>query len=228
MIPIWGKAGGGSGGGGGIALVDHTKLTPVANNGGTTAGITTTGSNLICVTVASYSVVSPPTLSDNKSNSYTQAILKNDAIDNGRVAIFYSLSPAVGSGHTFTLTGIATYCTMCIEAFSGVDTGFGIDQVSTPGSSSSSPVSAGSIIPGANGSLVYTGAEVSGDVIGGRIFSINSGMTISDQVSFSSGVYFGSMGAYLIQGAAAAINPSVSYPGTVGGMAAGSISFRAA
>lgn len=224
MIPIFGKAGGsGGGGGGGIVLVDHTKLTPAANNGGTTAAITTTGANLICVTVA-YLFSLTPTLSDSKGNTYTLARTKFDNI-NCNVSIYHCLNPIVGASHTFTLTGLASYSTLCVAAFSGVNAGFGVDQISA-GGAGGSPTQPGSITPGASGSLVYVGASVNNAAAG--TFSIDSGMTISDQVAFNTGVYFGSMGAYLIQTPAAAINPSVSFSGGGAAIAAASMSFRAA
>lgn len=229
MIPIWGKAGGsGGGGGGGIALVAHTSLTPAANNGGTTGAIVTTGANLICVTVSSY-VGAPATLSDNKGNTYGLDRTKNDGASSSQLKLYHCLSPIVGSGHTFTLAGVGCYGTMAAEAFSGVNVAFGLDQNSAGGSSVASPVQPGTITPGASGSLVYTGATVSAGPLSPQVWGIDSGMIISDQVPFSTGVYFGCMGAYLIQTPAAAINPSISYPGAVvTGMAAGSISFRAA
>lgn len=218
----------GGGGGGGIALVAHTSLTPAANAGGTSPAITTTGANLLCVTVGYYFPnAAALVLSDSKGNIYTTAITKFDG-NSSQVTLFYKLNPTVGTGHTFTLAGTATYCTLCAAAFSGVNTVFGIDQVSAGGANSGSPVLPGSITPGATGSLVWAGSSVLGTATPSQTFAIGSGMNALDQVPYLSGQYFGSLGAYLIQTPAAAINPSISYTGTPGAMAAASMSFRAA
>lgn len=209
-----------------IALIANTSLTPVANSGGTSPAITTTGANLICIAVGHYQPnVGSLVLSDSKSNTWTLAIRKFDGSASD-ISIFYCLNPIVGASHTFTVAGLATYSTLCAEAFSGVNTVFGIDQISVGGAAAGSPVQPGSVTPGTNGSLVYTAASVTGDATNTRVFGINSGMTIADQVPYNSGLFFGSMGSYLIQSVAAAINPSVTYTGTVGAMAAATVTFR--
>ncbi len=211
-----------------IALVDHVAMTPAGNNGGTSGAIVTTGANLIEVTIAQNSPAAPVTLSDSKTNVWTLVASRTDGAPASKLYIYICFNPVVGSGHTFTISGATSYSSMTISAWSGVDTSYGVDQISAGGATTSSPVSPGSITPTPNsGSLIISGASVSGDLTGGRVFSVGSGFTISDQVSFTSGLYFGNATGYLIQGAAAAVNPSWSYPGTIGGMAALSVSFKA-
>lgn len=192
-----------------IVLVAHVGLTPSGNAGGTTSGITTTGANLICVSISHYAPGGSVVLSDSKGNSYTLARNQNDNTTVSAVALYYVLNPTVGSGHTFTvsISGATGYPSMTVEAFSGVNTSVGLDQINSSGTATT-----GSITPGANNSLVVSGASVNGTT-SGQTFSVNSSLSIQDQTPFLSGSYFGNASAYIVQGAAAAINATWSYSG---------------
>lgn len=207
-----------------IALVDNIGLTPAGSAGGTTGSINTTGANLICVAVSHYAPGGSVVLTDNKSNTYVLARNQNDNTTVSAIALYYVLNPTVGSGHTFTLaiSGATGYPSMTIEAFSGIDTGTGLDQVNSSGTATP-----GSITPGANNSLVFTGASANGTVPS-QTFSVNSGFTIKDQVPFLSAFYFGNASAYLIQGTAAAVNPTWSYSAGLQTIASAIISFKPA
>lgn len=205
-----------------IAPVSSAVLNPPTSAGGTSPNFNSIGSNLIILSIPWY--IASPTITDNMGNTYTQALTKIDGAGVATLNIYYKKNPATSATHTVTVAG-SLYSSMTIDCFSGVDTTFGIDQISAGGNSTSPSVQPGSVTAGANGSLIYTGACVyGGNSVG---FAVNSGMTPSGQVVFNSGVCFGTFSAYLIQGTAAAINPTVSDTSpSVNGMAAGTITFR--
>ncbi len=228
MIPIFGKAGG-SGGGGGVtpALVAHVLMTPPGDDGGTSGAITTTGANLGVLTVGYFTGSGGITVNDSKSNTWTLAKTVNDAAALATLKMFYCLNPIVGTLHTVSVAGANSDSTLTAAFYSGIDAAFGLDQTSAGGSTTiANTIQPGPITPGASGSLIVTGIAMGGGDPGTSSGSINSGYTITDQLGFLSGTYFGTAQAYLVQSAAAAINPTWSWTGTMLGMAAAQLSFR--
>jgi hypothetical protein len=82
----------------------------------TTSSIDTTGATLLVVTIHHYAP-NAPSLSDNKSNTWSLA--HNQGAGNERTRIYYCFNPTVGSGHTFSNTGTLNYASMSVLAFSG-------------------------------------------------------------------------------------------------------------
>src|SRR4051812_3822094 len=98
-------------------------------NGGTTSSIDTTGANFIEVVVGSYNNATAPVLTDSKSNSYGSPVLSGNTGASGvRHEVYKIESPSVGSGHTFTLTGSGTFCSLCAAAFGTVLSASALDQ----------------------------------------------------------------------------------------------------
>lgn len=187
-----------------IALVVSTKVTPAGDSGGTSPAVDTTGANLIVVGVASGSGTTP-TVTDSNSNTYTGLSTYTGTYNFSR--LFYCLNPTVGSGHTFTLGGGALNQTCSIAAYSGVKTSGAFDQQNGVfQNTSGTTVQTGSITPTANGSLVITTLGVAGAA--GATDSINSSLTVEQQLTFSSGNYYGNGLADYIQPTAGAINPT--------------------
>lgn len=188
-----------------IALVANVALTPPSDDGGTTGAIDTTGANFIVV-AATLDALGTPAISDNKGNSYS-IFLSAATGTFSRERLYYVINPTVGSGHTFTITNTNIHPTICVAAFSGVNTSSTFDVENTNvDNSSGTTIQAGSITPSNNDSLIVAafGMTAAGSA------SINSGYTITDQVS--TGNSWGLALAYLIQTTAAATNPTWTGP----------------
>jgi hypothetical protein len=101
--------------------------TPVAHatvkgsNGGTTAGVNTTGADLLVAVISYYNGAgASPVPTDSNANTWTQ-IGTTQAGSNTSVKMFYVASPTVGTGHTFSSTssGASSFSSMEIGAWSG-------------------------------------------------------------------------------------------------------------
>lgn len=182
-----------------------------SGSGCTTSPIDTTGADLIVVGSAWFT--DQPTLTDSNGNTWTQ--LTTQADTNGdHSALYYCVSPTVGSGHTFSLSaGGFSFSTLWVAAFSGVDTSAAFDLQAGNGSSSSvaGSYTTASITPSQNGDLVVSlVATVSAPVSGG--FTVDSGFShVGDQVH--SQCYGGSLG-YLFQGTAGPESPTWTWSGS--------------
>lgn len=173
-------------------------------NGATTTGVDTSSATFIVLTFHWFTGTTPTvTVSDSKSNIWTS----RPAFDNGNALkgqIFYCVNPTVGSGHTFSISGASTYSVIAASAWTGNDaTPFDVDNAS--GVTSGTTCSTGSITPGQPDSLVITAAG--GCFFGGN-WSVDSGFTESDDLAGDGASRQGGAQAYLIQGAAAAVNPT--------------------
>lgn len=193
-----------------FSLISHTAAG--STNGGVsvvTGGITTTGANLIVVSVSYYATVA--TLTDSKSNTWTS--LSTFTGSSFYTVLYYCYAPTVGAGHTFTFSGVTNYPVISVAAFSGAASS-PFDQ-----QNGSSTLSTGSITPTVANELVVSGLTCSGSVS-----SINAGMTISDSLGYASGQSVGGGLAYIIQTAASAISPTWTATGSA--TASGIASFK--
>lgn len=194
-----------------MAIVLVTSASGGGNSSGgfATSAVDTTGANFIVVSVSSAVIggSTVPTLSDNKSNTWTS--LTGYTVGASRHTIFYVLSPTVGTGHTFTTSGTNIYPAIIVRAFSGVSS---YDSQQSGATGTSSPLATGSVTPSANGALILTG--ICGDP--GATHSYPSGFTggINIPQDSLSGFNIQGSSAYLIQTTAAAINPSWSWTGS--------------
>jgi hypothetical protein len=190
------------------SLIAHTKESGV--NTFTTPAIDTTGANLLVVFVVRHYGFSP-TFSDSKGNSWTK--LSDNATTGGTGAFFYCFNPTVGSGHTFTLTG-TSYGDIAVQAWSGaVSSPFDVEHVSnTTGTS----LATGSVSPNVDGELIVAGLSINVT----NTYNIDSSFTISDQIPFSSGSYYGIAAAYLVQTTKGAVNPTWSWTNSAAAAAA--------
>lgn len=188
-----------------IALVANVSQAP----NGTSASIDTTGATLLVAIVAWTQNASAytNTPADNKSNLWAVVSSVEAEFSNttASVAMFISVNPTVGSGHTFTVGNGNP--AMAVAAFSGVDAKYPFGQSRLAGASTVTSVQPGSLTPALDANLVVTGISYRDTTS----LSINGGFTISDQVAFSSGVNVGVGMAYLIQTTAAAANPTWSW-----------------
>ncbi len=198
-----------SGGGGTFALVAHGAAGALSsnNNGVTTAGINTTGANLIVVGVAAYGGGTfPGTLTDSLSNTWTILTPQNSGGSNYAV-LYYCYAPTVGSGQTFTYTSSFSFPSIGVAAFSGAIAS-PFDQQNGAVAASGLTIQPGSVTPSVNNEVVLT---VFSDGASGVSFSIDSGFTITDQLQKLNNGTNNQEGlglAYIIQTTAGATNPT--------------------
>lgn len=186
-----------------FALIASVASGAAATN--TTANIDTTGADLIIAAVALYTAnTSSYTLSESKGNG-------NPAQFSARVASPYKLQlnvwrpTVVGAGHNFTVTpagGNNIYSGLAVQAWSGAAGVVGTDQF-TNFDAVGTTIQPGSITPAASNALVATCLMHDA----ASTISINGGYTITG-ITYSAGVNMGCRLAYLVQGAAAATNPT--------------------
>lgn len=174
-----------------IGLVSHGLVV----GAGPSSAISTLGANLIVLWNSGTTTFATPT--DNQGNVYTGLPSQLGAFA-GLLAIFYCLNPTVSGTHTFSNSG--TTPATAHAAFSLVasyDQQSGSDGATSGGQP-------GSLTPPANGALFVTatGGSVS------TTFAINAGFTILDTLAPVGGTNYSLASAYLVQGTAAALNPT--------------------
>jgi hypothetical protein len=189
-----------SGGGGGWSLIAHTGIDG-AGSGVTTSAIDTTSANLLVAVCNWYA--SSGSISDSKGNIWTLGFATSGA--DTQVSIYYVYNPTVGSGHTFTWS--AANGPITVMAWSG-SASSPADQSSGQNTAGATTVQPGSITPSQNNELVIAGVDANNN-----ISSIDSGYTITDNESYTSGVSLGGAAAYLIQTTASATNPTWTLSG---------------
>ena len=190
------------------------------SSGGTTAALNTTGAKLIvaCVSFNNPGAFSNATVTDNKGNTYVKAgTTPVDASVDNSTALFYKISPTVGTGHTFSIS--AQYSSSQVIAFSDSAGTPVYDQLSGD-KGTGTTLQAGPITPGANNSLVIQ-CNSSQALLG---VSIDGGFSIANADSFLGATYYSGAAAYYFQPAATAINPTWSGLSTTS--AAGTMSFK--
>lgn len=200
-------------GGSGFSFIDSVSGGSSNTNSAISDEMDTTNANLFVAAVANLDASSlPATVTDAMGNTWfpLTGFLANPGTY--RCQFFYCVPSSVGEGHTFTATRNGTYPAITVAAFSGAnaspaDQENGADEI---GTSTRQP---GSITPSVNNSLIITGFAVNGSPV---TASIDSGFTITDQLPFSSGAYFGVGMAYLIQGTALPVNPTWNFSGSPG------------
>lgn len=193
------------------ALIAHTAQAAPAGGGTlTTSAIDTTGASLLVVVVSAYKGgASPTSLSDSKSNTWT-ALTAQIGSTNTRSQIFYVATSTVGTSHTFKLTG-ANFGWIEAMAFSGSLASTPFDQQNGGTGTSTNTSTFNAVTPGQSNELIISGLSCTSTT---GTFSVDSGLTILDQVNNSAGNNLGGAAAYVIQGAAAAITPKWSWSAT--------------
>jgi hypothetical protein len=187
-----------------FALVANTSRA----TSGTSAGITTTGANLLVAALAwTTATIGEPAVSDSNSNVWFP-IAFTTAQQTSSIGLYAAFNPTVGASHTFTITGSTT--SGCFAAFSGCATRFATNintRATTGGATSLAP---GSLTPPVDNCLIVS-------ALSNRVnttYSVSGSLSITDQINFTSGVQVGVALAYLIQTSAAASNPSWSWSGS--------------
>lgn len=189
-----------------MAIVLVASLTAAPGpSGGTTAAIDTTGATLLVVSLATYVGFGTPVLTDSKGNTWIG--LTAQAAGSTGERLWYCLSPVVGTGHTFSVSGSNVFPAIFVYAFSGVAS-YQTESGATGGVTS--PLASGSVTPTANGALVVTGRAASSTVTD----SVSpAGFTLAS-LPYTAGVSVQGSAAYYVQPTAAAINPAWSWIGS--------------
>ena len=186
---------------GGIEVVDDTAAYASNGNNVTTDAIDTTGANLLIIGLATYAG-SVTTVSDSKGNTWTA--LTQYGTSDSTVRLYYAENPTVGTGHTFSADEGAKYPAISVLAVKGAATSSVADQQNGGTVVISTTVQPGSVTPTEDNELVvtitcgYSGAPS----------AIDGGFALSSSVDYHSGQSMAGGLAYLIQGAAAATNPT--------------------
>ena len=186
------------------SLLGHTFAQSSGGGAVTTSAVDTSGADLITVGVSSGSL-SLMTVTDSKSNSYTNKTLQTDGATVSNYHAFVQ-APTVGGSHTFTVGSAATFPTIFVAWWSGsVSTPFDAESGADTGGVGSTTGAPGSITPAESNELFVVGATTNGSA---PAFSIDSGFTITDSVGLSAGNAYGGAFAYKIVSDTSAQNPT--------------------
>ena len=184
-----------------IAYINSVKATPGAG-GGTTAGIDTTGADLIVIGITGLNIDPATITTDSNSNTWTPLTLRSHS--GFLTRLFYSLNPAVGTGHTFTFSEASSFALITAVAYSGVNS---YDQENGSAGASATTRAPGAITPPVGGALFVTSCCNFGSA-----HSINSGFTLRQHNNAESGVNMGGGIADFIQTTAvASLSPTWSW-----------------
>ncbi len=185
-----------------IALLAHAIAQQSSGSSATTAGINTSGANLIVVAYEWFAN-NTPTLTDNKSNTWTLLTQSWCGGTCGVLQIAYCSNPTVGSGHTFTITASGDAFAICAAAFSGAKSSAPFDQQNHAITAGATSLQTGSVTPSEANELVIYGL---GDAFTGTV-SVNSGAII-DQLPLVPSIALALALAYEIQTTATTRNPT--------------------
>jgi hypothetical protein len=170
----------------------------------TTDAIDTTGAGFIAICRSNY--VDSLTPTDSYSNTWTGLGALN-TLNGGVVEWFYCLSPVVGAGHTFTLTGSPSTRkpTLNVLAFGGSCT---VDSDSGDyGSAATSVDPSSPITPAQADSLLLSAVIVENT----DTLSVDAAFTKVNQVNYDASFHMGAAVAYEIQMAATSRQPAWSW-----------------
>lgn len=178
-------------------------------NGVTSSAIDTTGANFLALVLASYATSTEPTVSDSKGNTWTQRTAYTEGLTS-RIRIYYCLNATVGTGHTFTASGTASYPAIAVSAHSSIATSSAYDVENGGDFASGTSAAAGSVTPSENGELLIAGWMHAAVGAPGSP-SVDSSFTVMGSAGNVSGQSFGVAHAYYYQPTAGAVNPTLSW-----------------
>ena len=197
----------------------HVSGVSSGGAGFTTSSVDTSGANFLVAVLTRYKQIESAPLSDSKGNTWLTSAEETGvggAFDQA-LQIHYAKNAIVGANHTFTVGGDQVYASLEVSAFSGVDATSPSDGETGFANTTATSIQAGPITPSANGALIVAG-WANRDSAAASL-SINESFAITDQNLGLPSNYLGSASAYLIQGGAAAIDPTWSWSNTDQGIA---------
>lgn len=175
----------------------------------TTAGIDTTGANLIVAMVAMDLGSTPGAVTDNKGNGSYTGLTVISAGSNSRGRLYYFFAPTVGTGHTFTYTGTSSFPAISVAAFSQAvtspfDTESGAGDAGSPGTH---PLG-GTVTPSQNNDLIITGCTYGATAATDTSGNPTLGFVTAAHIAAVVGISYGCGIAWLKQTTGAAgVNP---------------------
>lgn len=182
-------------------------LTGGASNfaGALAGSINTTGANFLIAGIGYYGPGGSPGISDSKGNTWV-GLTAHLATGVGH-RFFYVKNATVGTSHSFTLSGGEIYPGAVIHAFANVLDAVAEAENGASATAGGTSLATGSVTPTLNGSLVLAG--FGGSIGTGNTPGVTGGLT---QTTWTQGANnFCSSTGYLVQGTAAAINPTWSW-----------------
>jgi hypothetical protein len=198
-------------------LVAATAAASTNSNSVTTTGInTTTATFLICAVATATKILTPANISDSNNNTWLALTNYQTGDSTGELRFFYCFNPVVGGGHTVTVNDNGSFPGVAFAAFSGplgildLQNGFGEALFNNAGNTSVQP---GSLTPGGNNYLVVSGLSNSSASVSS--LAVNQGFNIAADAATVANEGVGVGIAYLVQGTAAAINPTWSGSGQI-------------
>lgn len=172
----------------------------------TTSAIDTTGADIIIVSRADYSNADVG-LNDSASNTWVKLIDYQPATSLVYIAVYMAVAPITSASHTFTtpIDGNGTFPSIAVAAFTGTKNTAANDQSATASTAAASTLQPGSITPSSGSALVY------GVASSASTSTTITGLTLLDDVAYSGSVHVSITHGYIIQNAAAAINPTFNF-----------------
>jgi hypothetical protein len=203
-----------------ITLVGTIKQAQAADNPQTPTGLNTAGANLLIGVRHEYQPATPGTLGDTFTNTWDPRTAYSQA-SIARVCISYAtnVGAKVGADHRLTDTGTGVLGGVSLAAFSGAHATAPYHSENGAGTGGNTVLKAGPVTPPEDGCLIVAVlcyATVTTPI------SIDSGFSTPAQIVYDN-VVTGSRGlafSYLIQGAAATVDPEWSHGSTFDGVAA--------
>lgn len=182
-----------------ISLISHVAKTA----SGTSAGINTTGANLLVFGASGTGSV--PTLTDSNSNVWLQLVSHVAASNRIATLAIAQLAATVGAGQTFT-TSPAPAPSSCIAAFALTTPLLALANARN-GATSVTSLAPGSLTSVSTNCLAIAFLAYRDTTT----VTINDGFTILDQNPFISGTAVGSCLAYKILSSTGTVNPTFSW-----------------
>lgn len=199
-----------------VALISHVGIL---GGSGTTAtytssAINTIGASLLAFTISTYQgATGSYTITDSMSNTWSGLTAQSEP-SAVYTRLWYAANPKTSPSHTFSIHVTAqSFPAGAVGAFTGVDVATApfvtqSGHAQTTGSTNQT----GSVTPTKDGSLIISGLGTNGTAI--TAYAINNSFTITDFNLNLASTYWGAALAYLVQGTAAAINPTWTFTGT--------------
>lgn len=212
---------GGGGGGSAFTFVDSTFYDGDIN-GGTTPTIDTTGATILIASVHYYWFGGAPTFTDSKSNIWLPLTQYADFYPDSTVKLYYCISPTVGAGHDFTVSGSGTYSGVRVVAFSSSSTP--IYDSENGNNANATTIQTGIINPSNSNNLFVAAATFYADP---APMSIDSSFTIDSYTGNygGGGTCYGAVIAYKISASSSSENPTFTGTGSAFASAAAIANF---
>lgn len=102
-----------------IALVTSVSAASATTAGVTTGGVDTTGATGLIAMAGT--AINQGTVTDSKSNTWNGLTTHVNNGGNVYGQLFWCIPTSVGSAHTFSLGGLASYAALCVLAFNSTD-----------------------------------------------------------------------------------------------------------